>query len=130
MIWMNKMRASKVCIPSLLVSAMACIALTACGGGKQQAQQGAPPAMAVKVEPIASQQITDSSEYVATLKSRDSANISPQVEGVITHIYVHSGDRVNSGTPLMQIDPLKQEATVSNQQAATIAQEANVKWAQ
>jgi RND family efflux transporter MFP subunit len=86
--------------------------------------------MAVKVIPVAMQPIIDSSEYVATLKSRDTANISPQVEGVITHIFVHSGERVNAGAPLMQIDPLKQEATVSNQQAATVAQAANLKWAQ
>ena len=113
----------------LLIAAAASIALTACGG-KQQAQQGPPPAMAVKVNEINAQPVTDSSEYVVTLKSRDTANISPQVEGVITHIYVHSGDRVNVGSPLMQIDPLKQEATVRNQQASTAAQEANLKWAQ
>lgn len=86
--------------------------------------------MAVKVETITAQPIMDSSEYVATLKSRDSANIMPMVEGSITQIYVHSGDRVNAGAALMQIDPLKQEATVRNQQAATAAQEANLKWAQ
>ena len=36
-------------------------------------------------------------EYVATLKSRDSAVIMPQVEGQITQIFVHSGDRVEAG---------------------------------
>src|SRR5207237_6282374 len=56
--------------------------------------------------------------------------LSPHVEGTITAIYVRSGDRVNAGTPLIQIDPLKQEATVRNQQASTAAQEANLKWAQ
>jgi RND family efflux transporter MFP subunit len=86
--------------------------------------------MQVKVDTITAQPITDSSEYVATLKSRDSANISPQVEGSITQIYVHSGDHVQAGTPLIQIDPLKQEATVRNQQATTAAQEANLKWMQ
>jgi len=86
--------------------------------------------MAVKVETIAAQPIMNSSEYVATLKSRDSANIMPMVEGSITNIYVHSGDRVTAGAPLLQIDPVKQEATVRNQQAATAAQEANLKWAQ
>jgi RND family efflux transporter MFP subunit len=86
--------------------------------------------MQVNVETITAQPITDSSEYVATLKSRDSANIEPQVEGSVTHIYVHSGDHVSAGQPLMQIDPVKQEATVRNQEAATKAQEANVKWAQ
>lgn len=103
--------------------------LTACSG-KPQGPHGPPPAMQVKVDAITAQPITDSSEYVAMLKSRDSANISPQVEGSITHIYVHSGDHVDAGAPLMQIDPLKQEATVRNQQASTAAQEANLKWAQ
>ena len=102
---------------------------TACGE-KKQTSQGPPPATLVKVETITAQPITDSSEYVATLKSRDSATISPQVEGSITHIYVHSGDRVEAGAPLVQIDPLKQEATVRNQQASSAAQEANLKWAQ
>lgn len=104
--------------------------LTACSSQKAQGPQGPPPAMAVKVDAITDRPITDSSEYVSTLKSRDSANISPQVEGSITQIYVHSGERVNAGTPLMQIDPAKQEATVRNQQANTAAQEANLKWAQ
>ena len=43
---------------------------------------------------------SDSSEYVATLKSRDSAVIMPQVEGQITQIFVHSGERVEAGTPM------------------------------
>ena len=103
--------------------------LTACSE-KPQGPQGPPPAMAVKVVQVTDQPITDWSEYVSMLKSRDSANISPQVEGVITKIYVRSGDRVATGAPLIQIDPLKQEATVRNQQASTAAQEANLKWAQ
>jgi len=119
----------------LLIASRLCLALAAVGtltacSGKPQGPQGPPPAMAVKVDTISAQPITDSSEYVSTLKSRDSANISPQVEGSITQIYVHSGEHVNAGAPLMQIDPLKQEATVRNQQATTAAQEANLKWAE
>lgn len=86
--------------------------------------------MPVKVDNITSQPVVDSAEYVATLKSRDSATISPQVEGSVTQIYVRSGERVKAGQPLMQIDPVKQQATVRNQQAATAAQEANLKYAQ
>jgi RND family efflux transporter MFP subunit len=110
---------------ALLLSAI----FTSCSS-KPQGPKGPPPAMAVKVTTITPQPVTDSSDYVATLKSRNSASISPQVEGTITQIYVHSGERVNAGTPLMQIDPIKQEATVRNQQASKVAQEANVKWAQ
>ncbi len=54
----------------------------------------------------------------------------PEVEGRITQIYVHSGDRVAAGTPLMQIDPSKQEATVSSQEQMHAAQQANVAFAQ
>jgi RND family efflux transporter MFP subunit len=51
------------------------------------------------------------------------------VEGQITRIFVKSGDRVESGTPLLQIDPLKQEATVNSQEASRAAQEANLRYA-
>src|SRR4029077_9076062 len=67
-------------------------------------------------------------EYVATLKSRDSAVIMPQVEGQVIKIFVHSGEKVGSGAPLMEIDPLKQQATVKSQESSRAAQEANVKW--
>ena len=73
---------------------------------------------------VQSQQIADSSEYLSILKSRHSATINPQVEGQITKIFVKSGDRVKAGTPILQIDPLKQQATVSSQEANRAAQEA------
>jgi len=56
--------------------------------------------------------------------------VMPEVEGQITQIYVHSGDRVSAGTPLVQIDPRKQEATVSSQEQMRAAQESNVALAQ
>jgi RND family efflux transporter MFP subunit len=62
-----------------------------------------------------------SDEYVATVKSRRSATIQPQVDGSLTRILVKSGDHVRAGQVLMTIDPLKQEATV-NQQTSTEAQ--------
>jgi RND family efflux transporter MFP subunit len=60
-------------------------------------------------------------EYVATVKSRRSASIQPQVDGTLTHILVKSGDHVRAGQALMTIDPLKQQATV-DQQRSTEAQ--------
>src|SRR5215467_7512993 len=73
--------------------------------------------------------VNETSEYVATLKSRDSAVIMPEVEGQITQIFVHSGDRISSGASLMEIDPLKQQATVKSQESARAAQEAQLNWA-
>lgn len=107
------------------------LAALAAGCAQKQAAGGqGEPAVAVKtvvVEPVS---IPDSSEYLATLKSRHSTALNPQVEGAVTRIFVKSGDRVKVGTPLMDIDPLKQQATLSSQEASRAAQESNVRFAQ
>jgi RND family efflux transporter MFP subunit len=110
----------------------AALALVAGCGQKDSAKgaPGTPPGgMPVQVQIVKSTTIPDTAEYLSVLKSRHSANINPQVEGQITKIFVKSGDRVKAGQPLLQIDPLKQQATVSGQEAARAAQEANVQLA-
>lgn len=108
-------------------------ALLVAGCGKTEAGNqgaaGAPQAMPVQVIVAKMQKIPDTTEYLSVLKSRHSATINPQVGGQITKIFVKSGDRVAAGTPLLQIDPLKQQATVSSQQAAVAAQQATVAYA-
>ncbi len=97
------------------------VLLTA-GCNRTQAKQApAPQAMPVKVQAVTLEPVPQTSEYVATIKSRRSANIQPQVDGTITKILVKSGDKVSAGQLLMTIDPLKQEAVV-NQQRSTEAQ--------
>ncbi|MFY9743750.1 MAG: efflux RND transporter periplasmic adaptor subunit [Candidatus Sulfotelmatobacter sp.] len=114
-------------LPTLVVSG----GTLACSSNQaQNAQAAGPPAMPVKVLEAKKVAIDDSSEYVATLKSRDSAVIMPQVEGQVTEIFVHSGESVSEGAPLMEIDPLKQQATVKSQQSSLEAQQANLSWAQ
>src|SRR5579863_8154118 len=78
------------------------------GNAAQNPHASGPQGMPVKVLEAKAVPVDDTSEYVATLKSRDSAVIMPQVEGQITQIFVHSGERVQAGTPLIEIDPLKQ----------------------
>jgi RND family efflux transporter MFP subunit len=103
---------------------------SACTSNEAQNPHAAgPPAMPVKVLEARPVEVKDTGEYVATLKSRDSTVIMPQVEGQITDIFVHSGDRVQSGGALMEIDPLKQQATVKSQESARAAQEANLSLA-
>jgi RND family efflux transporter MFP subunit len=88
---------------------------------------GTSPAVPVQVVVAESQAVADTTDYLSILKSRRSSTINPQVEGYVTAIYVKSGDHVNVGAPLLQIDPVKQEATVHSQDAARAAQEANVR---
>src|SRR6266536_5573960 len=111
-------------LPPLLICTFAC-------GGSKTANAGAggTQAMPVQVRTAHPAKVDDATEYVATLKSRDSAVVMPQVEGIITQIFVHSGERVEAGAPLMQIDPAKQQATVKSQEDARAVQVAQVKWA-
>jgi RND family efflux transporter MFP subunit len=91
------------------------LALTACA--KPAPPQAAPQALPVQTQTIAAAPVPQYDEYVSTIKSRRSATINPQVDGNLVRIYVHSGERVHAGQILMEIDPLKQEATVSSSKA-------------
>lgn len=107
------------------------LALAAVGCGKSEGSASkAPPAIPVPMTVAKPTAVNTTSEYVATLKSRNVTNINPLVDGQITEIYVKSGDRVQAGGLLMQIDPLKQLATTVSQEAARKAQEANLQYAQ
>src|SRR6266436_8456299 len=114
-------------------SMLICALTLAAGCGKTSAgdpkASGAPQAMPVQVKIAQAQTVPETTEYLSVLKSRHSATINPQVEGQITKIFVKSGDRVTAGTPLLQIDPLKQQATLSSQQAAVAAQRASLTYA-
>jgi RND family efflux transporter MFP subunit len=117
--------------PSLMLSGILAVLLfTAACGNSKAARAAAPQAMPVKVQTAKAEKIDDTTDYVSTLKSRDSAVVMPQVEGIVTQIFVHSGERVADGAPMMQIDPAKQQATVNSQEHARAAQEAQLKWAQ
>jgi len=98
----------------------ACLALAAAGCGSKASadKQAGPQAFPVKVMAVQEQMVPQATDYLATLKSRNAAVLQPQVEGDITRIFVRSGQRVEAGTPILEIDPRKQQATVTNQEAA------------
>lgn len=81
-------------------------------------------AMPVTVQPVTLSSVPSTDSYVATIKSRRSATMQPQVDGNLTKILVKSGDAVKAGAVLMQIDPKKQMATVDAQQATEQQQKA------
>ena len=73
--------------------------------------------MPVQTAAVTLAPVPQSSEYVATIKSRRSATLQPQVDGRLTGIRVRSGDHVKAGQPLMAIDPQHQEASVDSARA-------------
>jgi RND family efflux transporter MFP subunit len=97
----------------VLVCAAACLVA---GCKSAPPPQPPPQAMPVKVAPVSLSPVPNSDTYVATIKSRRSSTMQPQVDGNLVKIFVKSGDAVKAGQVLMRIDPLKQMASVQSQQ--------------
>lgn len=74
-------------------------------------------AMPVKTVAVTLAPIAQSSEYVATVMSRRSATLQPQVSGRLAQIEVRSGDHVKAGQLMMSIDAQPQLASVEAQSA-------------
>ena len=113
-----------------LVSLMAFAVFTSSGCSNTEAKQPAPRPLPVKTQTINLAPVPRLDEYVATVKSRRSASIQPQVDGSLTRILVKSGDHVRAGQVLMTIDPLKQQATVDQQRSTEAQKKATYEYNQ
>ncbi len=99
----------------LLIGLLGAVILASSGCGNTEAKAPAPQPLQVNTQTVSLAPVPRVDEYVATVKSRRSASIQPQVDGSITRILVKSGDHVRAGQVLITIDPLKQQATVDQQ---------------
>jgi RND family efflux transporter MFP subunit len=100
-----------------------------CNGAAAASQDSAEVPSVVELAPVQVVTIRDSSEYVATLKSRRSVTLRPQIEGQVAKILVKSGDSVKRGALLMQIDPSRQFHTLSSQKATAVSKLAALNYA-
>jgi RND family efflux transporter MFP subunit len=98
----------------------------AAAGGGRGGRGGAPPAVALLT--LQEKPIEQTSEFIATLSSLRTTTIQPEVEGVVTRIFVKPGDRVRVGTPLVQINADKQQAAVRSTEASQTGTEADVQY--
>lgn len=109
------------------------ILLAAChrgnAGGAQPPGAG-PRAVPVQVTTLKLQPVEESSDYLATLTSRRSIAVHPQVTGPITRIFVQPGQRVTQGQPLMEVNPQRDQATLANLRALRSQREAAVHLAE
>ena len=106
--------------------------LAACGGAPQGGPGGpggGMPPSAVEVVTLAARPVEQTTEFVATLKSRRSSTIQPQVEGFITRIAVTSGQQVAAGSTLFEVDSAPQQAALASQQSLRAARAAEVDYA-
>ena len=116
---------------STIAVALSLLGLSAAcrGSGASQAPaQGGPPPSPVTLLTLEAKPIEQASEFIATVRSLRSTTVQPEVEGLVTRIFVKSGDRVRAGTPLVQINADKQQATVRSTEANRAGTEADVEY--
>jgi RND family efflux transporter MFP subunit len=90
---------------------------------------GGPPPLPVEAVTLAEKPLERTSEYVATLKSRRSTTIQPQVEGFLTRIAVRSGETVQRGTLLFEVDSASEQAGLSALQSTRAVRDAELAYA-
>lgn len=114
----------------LLVAAVGCGRDSAGpGGGSGAGPGGGPPPMPVEAVTLAPRPVEQATEFIASLKSRRSTTIQPQVEGFVTRIAVRSGQRVRPGAPLFEIDSGRQQAAVAQLESIRQVRAADVAYA-
>jgi multidrug efflux pump subunit AcrA (membrane-fusion protein) len=116
----------------LFLTILILVFTVACGRSGPAAMMGGPggsQAVPVKIATVESGSIDDTSEYIATLKSRKSVTLQPQVDGQVAKILVRPGAKVAAGTPLIQVNAAKQQATVSSLVAAAESNQADLESA-
>jgi RND family efflux transporter MFP subunit len=116
----RKNRVTKSTLKS--IQGIGCLVLFSLAATGCQKKAAAPAPGGMQIPPVQTMVVSlapvaQSSDYVATIKSRRSATLMPQVSGILTAIRVQSGDRVKTGQELMDIDPRQQQAMVDSQRA-------------
>lgn len=115
--------------PFLPISLVLCLTSVACNrGGSAPAAAPAPPPAAVPIVTLQEKPVEQASEFIAQLRSQRSATIQPEIDGVVTRIFVKPGDRVRVGSALVQINAEKQQAAVRSTEATRAGIEADVTY--
>jgi RND family efflux transporter MFP subunit len=106
---------------------MAAVAVLGCHGKQPPGAKPAPmPVQLAKLEP---QRILDYDEYLASLTSRRSLDLYPQVSAYVSAVHVKPGDSVTKGRALIDLDPGQQTATLRSLQALLATKQASLEYA-
>src|SRR5918993_2619305 len=97
-------------------------------GGAGSAAAAAPPPATVPMITLQEKPVEQASEFIAQLRSQRSATIQPEIDGVVTRVFVKPGDRVRPRSPLVQINAEKQQANVRSTEASRAGIEADVTY--
>ena len=108
-------------------SADAAAAPASAGASAPSGAASGPRAPAVEVAKVEVSRLTDDTQAVGSLRSRQGVIVRPEVSGRITQLNFRDGDRVKKGQLLVQFDDQLQLAQVQQSQAELSIAQANHK---
>ncbi|WP_341734823.1 efflux RND transporter periplasmic adaptor subunit [Microcoleus sp. EPA2] len=87
---------------------------------QQQAAAAQPKAIPVKIAAVETSSVQDASEFVGSLEAKRSVQIKPETEGLVTEIFVKSGDSIDKGQAIARIKNDTAQANLRQSQANLI----------
>lgn len=105
---------------STLALALAASLVAACGHREEKARlpEAAPSGRAVRVGNPAVRMETGLARATGTVRAKEEAVLSAKASGQIRKVLVRVGDRVRTGAPLVEMDPVNARIALDNAQAA------------
>lgn len=92
----------------------------------QQAAAGQSQGIPVKIATVESSSVQDTSEFVSSLEAKRSVEIKPQTEGLVTEIFVKSGDSIDKGQAIARMKNDSAQADLRQSQANLIRAESRL----
>ena len=92
-------RAARLLTAGLLLGAAACGASPATSGARPRT------ALAVRVAPVVVRDVVYEIKALGSLEAEETAQVTAEVEGAVSEVRFHEGDRVSRETLLLRIDP-------------------------
>ena len=80
-------------------------------------QQSQPKEVVYEIMRPALRDLKKKTVATGKVEPRDEVNIKPKIQGIITELYVQSGDRVEEGTPIARISVIPEIGQLSNAQS-------------
>lgn len=113
---------------TLAVAVLAALSLSACGQAESQAgpKPGAAPAATVGIVTMQPQRVELNAELAGRTVAYQTAEVRPQVNGIVKTRAFTEGSDVKAGQLLYQIDPASYQAALDSAQAALAKAEANL----
>jgi RND family efflux transporter MFP subunit len=101
-------------------------------GAKQQstsAKASGPPPAAVKLQRVETSFVEQSTEFLGRLEAKQRVILRPQISGRVIKVMVAQGNFVQSGTPIIQLRPERNRASVDAAIASVGSQKATLESA-